>query len=116
MLLLLEALEDGSGDEGQGHGGVVEDFGELAAFGGRDELAPGDGFAVRGAAESAPVDGLGADAQAVVVALEGEILAASAMAQLDVGAELLSPIAGNAAADGEDSEAGLLEIASRRSD
>ena len=62
------------------------------------------------AAESAPVDGLGADAQAIVVALEREILAASAMAQLDVGAELLSPIAGNAAADGEDTESGLLEI------
>ena len=39
-LFFLQALEDGPGDEGEGHGGVVKDFGELSSLGGRDELAP----------------------------------------------------------------------------
>ena len=63
---VADALEDGADDERKGDGGVVEDFGEFAAFFGGDEFAPTYGFGVGAAAEAAPVDGLGADAHAVV--------------------------------------------------
>ena len=49
--------------------------------------------------------GLGADAQAIIVALERHFLVAAARKQLRVNAELLRPIARNPAAHGENSHA-----------
>lgn len=68
-LLLLESFEDGPGNQGESYGCVVEYFSELAAFGRGNELAPGDRFAVGRTAETAPMNGLGADAESVMVAL-----------------------------------------------
>jgi hypothetical protein len=102
LLEVADALEDGAYYQWEGYGGVFEDFGELAAFFGWDEFAPAYGFGVGAAAEAAPVDGLGADTNAVVVALEGKIFVAAAGHEFGVDAELLRPVARDAAPDGED--------------
>jgi hypothetical protein len=105
MALLFEvadALQDGADDERESDGGVFEDFGEAASFFGGNEFAPGNGFGVGATAEAAPVNRLGADADAVVVALERKIFVAAAGHELGVDAELLGPVARNTTANGED--------------
>jgi hypothetical protein len=99
---VADALEDGTDDQRESDRGVFEDFGEAASFFGRNELAPRDGFGVGAAAEATPVNRLGADADAVVVAFERKIFVAAAGHELGVDAELLGPVARNTTADGED--------------
>jgi len=48
------------------------------------------------------VDGFGADADAVVVTLEGKFFVAAASHEFGVDTELLGPVAGDAPPDGED--------------
>src|ERR1700756_212289 len=99
---VADALKNGTDDEQEGDGGVFEDLGEAASFFGRNELAPTNGFGVGAAAEAAPVNRLGADADTVVVALERKIFVAAAGHEFGVDTELLGPVARNTAADGED--------------
>ena len=101
-LEVAEALEDGADDERKSDGSILEDFGEAAAFFRRNEFAPTDGFGVGASAEATPMNGLGTDADAVVVTLKREIFVAAAGHEFGVNAELLGPVARNAAADGED--------------
>lgn len=102
LLKVFDALQDRADHKRERDGGVFQDFGELAAFFGGNELAPGDGFGVGAAAEAAPVDGFGADADAVTVAFEGKIFVAATSHEFGVDAELLGPVARDAATDGED--------------
>ena len=74
----------------------------MAAFFGGNEFAPANGFGVGAAAQTTPVDGFGADADAVTVAFEGKVFVAAASHEFGVDAELLGPVARDAAADGED--------------
>jgi hypothetical protein len=74
----------------------------LATFFAGDEFAPAYGFGVGAAAEAAPVDGLGADTDAVGITLERKLLVATAGHEFGIDAELLRPVAGDATADGED--------------
>jgi hypothetical protein len=99
---VADALKDGTDHEREGDGGVFEDLGEAASFFWRNELAPTNGFGVGAAAETAPVNRLGADADTVEVALERKIFVAAAGHELGVDAELLGPVARNTTADGED--------------
>ncbi len=102
LLEVFEAFEDGADDERKGDGGVFEDFGEAAAFFRGNEFAPGDGLGVSAAAEAAPVNGFGTDADTIVVAFERKLFVATTGHEFGVDAELLRPIARDAAADGED--------------
>ena len=45
-LVVAQAFEDCADYQGEGYCGVVEDFGEAAAFFEGDEFSPGDGFGV----------------------------------------------------------------------
>jgi hypothetical protein len=96
-------LQDGADDQGESDGGVFEDFGKLATFFGRDKFAPRDGFGVRTAAQSTPVDRFRTDANAVGVALEREFFVAAASHEFSVDTELLRPVAGDTPSNGEDS-------------
>src|SRR5260370_4898693 len=101
-LEVADALEYGTNDERKGDGGVFQDFGEFAAFFRGNKFAPGNGFGVSAAAEAAPVDGFGTDANAVGVALKRKFFVAATGHEFGIDAELLRPVAGNAATDGED--------------
>jgi hypothetical protein len=101
LLEITDALENGADDEWERDCRVFEDFSELAAFFGRYEFAPADGFGVRAAAEAAPVHWFGTDAHAVVIALEGKIFVAATGHEFGIDAKLLRPVARNATADGE---------------
>jgi hypothetical protein len=102
VLEVFQAFEDGAYYQGEGYGGVFEDFGEAAAFFAGNEFAPAHGFGVGAAAEAAPVDGFGTDADAVVIAFERKFFIAAARHEFGVDAELLGPVARDTAADGKD--------------
>ncbi len=106
---LLDPLQHRSRNQRQTYGRVQQHFGKAAAFFGRNELAPGYGFAVGAARQSAPVHRLGTDAHSVVKALQRQLFPAPAMTQLDERPKLLRPIPGHAAADGEDAQPLLLQ-------
>src|SRR5215471_2566326 len=92
-LEVADALEYGANDQRKGDSGVFEDFGELAAFFWGNKFAPGNGFGISAAAEAAPVDGFGADANAVGVALKRKFFVAAAGHEFGIDAELLRPVA-----------------------
>ena len=89
---VAEALQDGAYYQRKGYGGVVQDFGEAAAFFCGDEFAPGDGFGVGAAGEAAPVYRLGADADSVAIALQRNFFVAAARQEFGIDAELLGPV------------------------
>src|SRR6185437_7282325 len=109
LIPLAESLKECSAHDGQADGGVDEDFAEAAAFIRWNEFAPGDGLRIRRAGKASPVDGLRADAHAVMVALERDVFSGAADTQLTVRAELLRPVARHASADGEDADLLLRE-------
>ena len=74
----------------------------MAAFFGGNKFAPGNGFGVGAAAKAAPVNGLGTDANSVGITLQGNFFVTTAGHQFRINAELLGPVARNAAANGED--------------
>src|SRR6185312_15065483 len=104
LIPLAESLKQCGAHDRQADGGVDEDFTEAATFIRRDEFAPGDGLRIRRAGKASPVDGLRADADAVMVALEWDVFSGAADTQFTVRAELLRPVARHAAADGEDAD------------
>ncbi len=92
-------------DEQRPHqGGIGGNFGEAAAFGGGDELAPGHPFAVAAAGEAAPMLRFRADADAVAEALGIGFFAVPARRRLEIRRDLLRPVPRHAAADREDAE------------
>src|SRR6185437_13883537 len=105
VVKVTDALEHGACDDRKRDGGVAEDFGEFASFVRWNKFSPGDGFGVSAAGESAPMHGLGTDAEAVVIALERHFFVAAASEQFRIDAELLRPVARYAAANGENSHA-----------
>src|SRR5271165_3728302 len=109
LILLLQPLQHCPDNQRQPDRGIHEDFAELAAFFLGHELAPRHGLAVRATRQSAPMHRLGTDAQPIVKALERQILATPAMAQLDEGPELLRPVTRHAATDSEDAQPRLFE-------
>src|SRR5690348_6873412 len=104
-----EALKQCRAHDGQSDRGVDEDLAEAAAFIGWHELAPGDGFRIGRAGKTSPKNGLRTDAHAVVIALERYVFSRAADSQLAVWAELLRPVPGNAAANGENPDLLLCE-------
>src|SRR5208337_1757421 len=94
---LFQPLQHGSDNDRQPHGRIDKDFSELPAFRRRNELAPRDRLAVGTARESAPVDRLGANPQAVVITLQGHVFSQPPVAQFDVRPELLRPVARHSA-------------------
>jgi hypothetical protein len=102
LLQVANALEDGADDQGESNGGVFEDFGKLATFFRWDKFAPRDGFGVRTAAQSTPVDRFGTDANAVGVALERKFFVAAASHEFSVHTKLLRPVSGDTPTNGED--------------
>src|SRR5215472_6914822 len=99
---LTQPLEQRRAHDRQPYRRVDEDLAELSALGWRHELTPRNRFTIRRAGETSPKNRLRANTHAVVVAFELDVLAGAAHAQLAVWSELLSPVAGHAAADGED--------------
>src|SRR5690349_2781065 len=100
-LEVTQALEHRADNQWQRHGGIVKYFRELPAFFPGHEFPPGNGFGVRASAQPAPAHRLGADAQAVVVALQRQLLVAPARQKFRIDAELLRPVAWHSAAYGE---------------
>ena len=85
---------------------------KLSAFGRRRRTFPQEMASLYGSArKSAPIDGLGADAHPIVIALQRRLLSRPPMSQFDEWSELLRPIAWHAAADGEDARAGSAAAA-----
>ena len=80
------------------------DFGEAAPLLDAEELAPGDPFRVGAAAQAAPMDGLRADPHAVAEPRHRQLGPQPHVDDVAEGADLLGPIAGHAAADGEDAD------------
>jgi len=94
-------------------GGVGEDLREAAALGFGHELTPRNALAVRATRKSSPVLGLGADSDRVAVATH-RVRASEPRAQdLQIGSDLLRPVAGHTAADREDAHRVVLADAVR---
>src|SRR5215472_5355184 len=105
VLKVAQALQHRADNQWQRYGSIVEDFRELAAFFPRNEFPPQHGFRVCASAQPAPAHRLRTDAHPVIVAFQRKVLVASPREQLRVNAELLRPIARNAAAHGENPHA-----------
>src|SRR5215472_5146625 len=105
VLEVAQALQHRADNQWQRYGSIVEDFRELAAFFPRNEFPPRHGFRVCASAQPAPAHRLRTDAHPVIVAFQRKVLVASPREQLRVNAELLPPIARNAAAHGENPHA-----------
>src|SRR5271157_5102829 len=80
------------------------DLGILAAFFSAEELAPGNAFRIRAAAQPAPMHGLGTDPYAVAEARHGEVAAQPHIDDVVKRPNLLSPVPRHAAADREDAQ------------
>ena len=74
LLGLVQALDHGGHNDGQPDGCVHEDLAKLPAFRRRHELAPGDGLAIGTARQSAPIHGLRANPETIVIALQRHVL------------------------------------------
>src|SRR5690349_11238915 len=100
-----QALQHSAGNQRQRHGRIIENLRELAALFRRDEFPPRNCFRVRTATQPSPAHGLGADAQAVVVAFKRQLLVAAPREQLRVYAKLLRPVARNTPANRKNAHA-----------
>src|SRR5207248_2344168 len=108
LLVVFEVpqpLQHRAYNQWQRHGGVVENFREAPAFLRRHEFPPRNRFRVGAPAQAAPAYRLRANAQAVVVALERQLLVAAPSEQLRVNAELLRPVTRHAAPNGKNPHA-----------
>src|SRR5258708_3689037 len=98
---LPQPLQHCGNNDRQSDGRIDEHLSETSAFGRGYEFSPRDGLAIGTSRQAAPIHRLGTDAQAVVIALQRQVLAQSAVPQFDERAELLRPVPRNSAAYGE---------------
>src|ERR1019366_986924 len=75
----------------------------------RNKLAPRHGFAVGASRQPAPVHRFRADAHAIVEALQGQVFAATPMAQFYEWTKLLRPVSRYTTADSQNPQALLLQ-------
>ena len=108
-MVLIQPLQHRSDNERQPNCGIYEHFAEPAAFSGWNELSPGNRFAIRAAGQASPKYWLRANAQAVVIAFERQVLTQLPVAQFNERSELLRPVARHASADGKYAEFLLLQ-------
>src|SRR2546425_6318520 len=97
-----EPLLDGLDDERPGNRGVAGHLGKSPTFTWRDEFAPRHTLGIGTTRQTTPVHGLWTDAHAIGKTLEASTLANTLVDQLQIGADLLAPVARYATANGED--------------
>src|ERR1700691_1754287 len=107
--LPLQTLQHSRHDQRQDHRSIHKDLAKFPTLRRRHKLSPRNRLAVRTTRKPAPIDRLRADAQSVVIALQGKVFPSPAVAQFDERSKLLRPVARNASADGENSQAFLAK-------
>src|SRR6476646_12292043 len=100
----LLALKQSSHEQRPHHCGIAQYFGKTPSLFGRHEFSPRHAFLISTAAQAAPIVRLRANSHAVLETRGLDAQPQPHIADLDIGPDLLGPIAWNAAADRKDTE------------